>query len=125
MIVGLGIDLIDTDRIARELAREEWAAANGIFTTAELGYCRAARKPERLLAACFAAKEATLKALGTDVADLGIFREVEISFDGEDRRAVLLHKRAGAMARQLGARSVSLSLAVRAKSAVAMVILES
>jgi holo-[acyl-carrier protein] synthase len=125
MIVGLGIDLVDADRIARELDREQWQAANGIFTTAEIGYCKVASRPERRYAACFAAKEATLKALGTDIADLGIFREVEIRLDGEGDGAVLLRKRLRTMARKLGARHINLSVAVRAKSAVAMVILES
>lgn len=125
MIVGLGIDLVDTDRIARELGREQWQPANGIFSAAEIDYCRAGRQPERRHAACFAAKEATLKALGADIADLGIFREVEIRLDGEGGRAVLLRKRLRAMARKLGARHINLSVAVRAKNAFAMVILES
>jgi len=125
MIVGLGIDLVDTDRVARELGRLRWQPANGVFTAAEISYCLAGRQPAQRYAACFAGKEATLKALGADVVDLGIFREVEIRVDGGSGCAVLLRKRLRPIARKLKVRHINLSLTARRKSVVAMVILES
>ena len=125
MIVGLGIDLVDTSRIARDLSRERWRTAHGIFTAAEIRHCSAGMQPERLYAACFAAKEATLKALGADVADLGIFREVEVRGGPGGECAIRLRKRLLAIARRSGTRSINLSVAVRKKNVVAMVILES
>jgi len=125
MIVGLGIDLVDTERVARELSLERWHPASGIFTAAEISYCGAGRQPERRFAACFAAKEATLKALGADIADLGMFREVEVRSDRGGECAVRLRKRVLTLARRSGTRSINLSVAVRKRNAVALVILES
>jgi len=125
VIVGLGIDLVETSRIARELRRQPWQAANGVFTAAEVGYCSAGRQPERRYAACFAAKEATLKALGTEVSDLGIFREVEVRFACGVERTIVLRNRLKAIAKELGARHINLSIAAARKVVGALVILES
>lgn len=124
MIVGLGIDLVDGDRIARELAHGNWDANDGVFTPVEIAYCSSGKHPERRYAACFSAKEATLKALGMEVPDLAIFREVEIRLDGE-KKDVVLRRRAAAAARQLGTCRILLSVAVGPKRAAAMVIMES
>ena len=125
VIVGLGIDLVDTSRMAREFAHTPWQAGDGIFTAGEISYCNAGRQPEQRYAACFAAKEATLKALGTEVLDLGIFREVEVRFSSGVERTIVLHDRVEAIAKKLGARRLNLSIALATKSVGATVILES
>ena len=61
MIVGLGIDLLENNRVERELARGDWLLNEGIFTREEIKDCSGSRKPALRYAACFAAKEATLK----------------------------------------------------------------
>jgi holo-[acyl-carrier protein] synthase len=122
MIVGLGIDLIANDRVQRELLRGEWLAGDGIFTHREISRCRSNRRPAICYAACFAAKEATLKALGIQVADLGMLREVEVEL-GEGC-AILLHNRIKSESERLGARHVRLSLASGKRQTGAMVILE-
>ena len=124
MIVALGIDLVDSKRMARELARGDWSPHDGVFTPSEIAYCTAGKHPERRYATCFAAKEATLKALGMDIPDLGIFREVEIRLQAESKD-VVLRRRAAAAARQLGACRILLSVAPGINRAAAMVIVES
>ncbi|MGI8727633.1 MAG: holo-ACP synthase [Solirubrobacterales bacterium] len=60
---GLGIDLCEIARIERAL--ERYPRLRGrLFTRAELSYADRRRRPGRHLAARFAAKEATIKALG-------------------------------------------------------------
>ncbi len=76
-------------------------------------------------AACFAAKEATLKALGIGVADLGILREVEIERQPGGAYAVVLHRRTRSQARELGVRRVKLAVARSKKQTAAMAVLES
>ena len=125
MIVGLGIDLVESSRVGKELARRRWGPDDGVFTPTESTYCRAGKQTEQRYAACFAAKEATLKALGTVVPDLGIFREVEVEFGGRTQPEIILHDRLQETARQLGANRINLSLAVARKHIGAMVILES
>lgn len=63
MPVGLGIDLLEIDRLERALARHP-RLAQRIFTDAEREYAAARARPGRHLAARFAAKEAVVKALG-------------------------------------------------------------
>lgn len=125
MIVGLGTDIVETGRVARELERGPWLDQDGIFTLAEIAYCSSAKSPAQRYAACFAAKEATLKALGTEVEDLGLFQEVEVRFDSPLHKRIILHGRAHNIATELGIRNLQLSIAVARESVGAMVILES
>lgn len=60
---GLGIDLLEIERIERALARYP-RLAERLFTAAEREYAAARARPGRHLAARFAAKEAVVKALG-------------------------------------------------------------
>jgi holo-[acyl-carrier protein] synthase len=60
---GVGIDLLEIDRLERALRRHP-RLAERIFTAAERSYAAARARPARHLAARFAAKEAVVKALG-------------------------------------------------------------
>ncbi len=73
MIVGIGIDIVEPERLSRVLD----SIPERVFTARELAAC--ADRVDRLdaLAARFAAKEACLKALGTGLFE-GALREVEI-----------------------------------------------
>lgn len=73
--MGIGIDLLEIERLERALERRP-RLAERLFTEAELAYARARARPGRHLAARFAAKEATVKALG--LGGLGGLREIEI-----------------------------------------------
>ena len=123
MIVGLGIDLVANSRVERELARDEWLQGDGIFTSLEISRCSRNRRPALCYAACFAAKEAALKALGVEVADLGMMREVEVELG--DRCGIVLHDRMKSESEQLGVRHIRLSIAPSKRQTGAMVILES
>jgi holo-[acyl-carrier protein] synthase len=63
MSSGVGIDLLEIDRLERALRRYP-RLAERVFTEAELEYAEARARPARHLAARFAAKEAVVKALG-------------------------------------------------------------
>ena len=63
MSSGVGIDLLEIDRLERALERHPRLAAR-VFTQAERDYAAARARPGRHLAARFAAKEAVVKALG-------------------------------------------------------------
>jgi len=60
---GVGIDLLEIERMERALERHP-RLAERVFTAAERDYAAARARPARHLAARFAAKEAVLKALG-------------------------------------------------------------
>ena len=71
---GVGIDLLEIDRLERALKRHPRLAAR-VFTAAEREYAAARARPGRHLAARFAAKEAVVKALGLRGFGLG---EIEV-----------------------------------------------
>jgi len=123
VIVGTGIDLFEISRMEGELARGNWRLRDGVFTPHEIEYCDAGRQPPRRYAACFAAKEAALKALGAEAADLRDFREVDVRFGTPD--GIELRGRLRAMARKLGAQHITSTVAVTRNWVGAMVILES
>jgi holo-[acyl-carrier protein] synthase len=62
---GVGIDLLEIDRLERALQRHP-RLAERVFSEAEREYAMARARPARHLAARFAAKEAVIKALGLD-----------------------------------------------------------
>lgn len=74
MAPGIGIDLIEIDRLERALERHP-RLAERVFTAAERDYAVARARPARHLAARFAAKEAVVKALG--LSGFGL-REIEV-----------------------------------------------
>jgi holo-[acyl-carrier protein] synthase len=71
---GVGIDLLEIDRMERALERHP-RLADRLFTEAERDYAAARARPGRHLAARFAAKEAVVKALG--LTGFG-FGEIEV-----------------------------------------------
>lgn len=125
MILGIGIDLMEHARVQRELEQNPWTDDDGIFTPQEIARCRISRKCVARYAACFAAKEASLKAIGLEAGDLGIFREVELGEDDEGGHAVMFHGRVKSRSELLGVRRIRVSIAVARKLTGAMVVLES
>ena len=73
-MLSTGVDIIEIDRVRQVLERYGQRFLNRIFTPDEIAYCRD-RAPN--LAARFAAKEATMKALGTGIRGVG-WKDIEV-----------------------------------------------
>jgi holo-[acyl-carrier protein] synthase len=67
-IIGLGLDATEIHRIAEMIERYGDRFVRRVFTDGEIEYCRRKRDGSSSFAARFAAKEATMKALGTGQA---------------------------------------------------------
>jgi holo-[acyl-carrier protein] synthase len=115
MIVGVGIDVVDTGRFAEALARTPRLAGR-LFTEGERGL------PLRSLAARFAAKEALAKAIGAPRGLLWTDAEIVTGPDGRPRLQV--SGTAAAVAAGLGVPGWHLSLSHDAGIASAVVIAE-
>jgi len=111
---SVGIDLIEIERIEQALARRPRLAAR-LFTEGELAYAEARRRPGRHLAARFAAKEATIKALGTPLA------ATEVEVVNGSPPTLRLHGGAAARADSLGV-ALSVSLTHSRENAAAVVL---
>lgn len=70
MVTGIGVDIVEVDRIRRAFRRHGERFLRRVFSEEEWSRCRDRRDPAPCLAACFAAKEAASKALGTGMVDL-------------------------------------------------------
>ncbi len=68
VVLGVGTDLVEVERIRGAHERHGERFLQRIFTEGEIAYCRGHRDPHPFLAARFAAKEAAAKAFGTGIA---------------------------------------------------------
>ena len=123
MIIAVGFVLIEIERIAKALQRENFCTR--IYTAAELSYAGSKKNQRKAasLAAVFAAKEAVAKALGVGLGQIG-WREIEVRHDELGKPFVALSGRARALAEERGVKNIHLSLSHSREYALAMVILE-
>jgi holo-[acyl-carrier protein] synthase len=115
-VAGVGIDLLEIDRLERALERRP-RLGERLFTEGERAYAATTARPALHLAARFCAKEAVVKALGLAVWDP---HDVEV-IGGGGPPGVRLSGHARARARELGvAVHVSLTHTHGMAGAVAM-----
>lgn len=124
MIVGLGVDIAEVDRLQAAIGRRGESFLKRVFTPAEIAYCERHRKKFERYAARFAAKEATMKALGTGWGDGVRWVDLEVVRDKKGKPTMALAGRAGEIADALGVRHISLSLTHSGNTAFAQVIFE-
>jgi len=125
MILGIGTDLIEVERIKASYERFGERFLNRILHPAETAYCLSHKEPAPFLAARFAAKEAISKAFGTGIgAQLG-WLDMEVGRKESGEPFVILHGNGLSLLEQRRARAVLLSLSHTQVHATAMAILES
>jgi len=121
-IVGHGIDLVETARIAEVLGNHQERFLERVFTAAEQAYRADSRRRVEHLAARFAAKEAVMKALGTGLASGITWTEIEVQTEPTGAPGLRLHGRAAEVAAGLGITSWHLSLSHTDSHAIASVM---
>lgn len=120
MGLGVGIDLVRTDEVSASLAVHGQRYLERVYTEDEQ---RACRSDPRRLAAHFAAKEATVKALGWGDEDLP-WPSIAVQRTAAGRPGILLGGPAAALAERRGVRWLELSFTRRRSVAVAVVLAE-
>jgi len=126
-VVGVGVDAVDVDRFRRVLDRRP-GIARRLFTDGERADAARSADVAQRLAARFAAKEATMKALGHGIGAFAL-RDVEVvrsAGGGAAAGAPSLRLAAGAaaLARDRRVAHWHLSMTHTAHVAVAMVVAE-
>jgi holo-[acyl-carrier protein] synthase len=110
MIVGLGIDQIEIERVGRAWDRFGARFGRRVYTEAEWRYCLSRLHPAQSLAGRFAAKEAAMKALGLGwPAGIG-FRDIEVTRESSGRPGLRFNKLAASRAEMLGVNRAALSM---------------
>jgi holo-[acyl-carrier protein] synthase len=121
-VVGIGVDAVEVDRLRTVLGRRP-GMARRLFTPGEQDYARRASDPTPRMATRFAAKEATMKALGIGLGSIR-FDEVEVVRVGLDAPTLVLHGSAAERSRRAGVVRWHLSLTHTDSVAMAFVVAE-
>lgn len=124
MIVGIGVDVVDVERVRRIHDRFGSRFATRVLASWEYDGYRQAVDPAGLVAKRFAAKEAAAKALGTGLGGGVAFRDIGVTHDGRGAPALRLTGGAAERAARLDVRCSHLSVADERSLAIALVVLE-
>jgi holo-[acyl-carrier protein] synthase len=124
MITGIGIDVVQNDRIRDSIERFGERFLKRIYTEGEMEYCKNCVHPEIHYAARFAAKEAAFKAIGTGWAAGVKWKDVEVVRLKSGQPELHLHGEALTHATSAGAKRFFVSLTHDKLVSCAVVILE-
>ncbi|MBW7997302.1 MAG: holo-[acyl-carrier-protein] synthase [Candidatus Glassbacteria bacterium] len=110
-VLGLGVDMIEIDRIVDALERRSGPRfEKRVFTAGEIEYCRSMSNPYPHFAARFAAKEAVMKAFGTGWSADVTWQGIEVVRDRRGKPHIRLNGKTAELAGKLGAKVAHVSL---------------
>ncbi len=124
MIAGIGVDIAETARFEKLLARFGERFARRVLTEAERAEFERRHRSANFLATRFAAKEAVAKALGTGIGRELSFQSVQVDRDDRGRPRLRFVAAGERLAAQRGIRNALVSLSDEKHYVVAMVVLE-
>ncbi len=124
MVIGVGTDLIEIDRMEASIERFGERFLDRVFTPEEIAYCMKKKSSAESFAARFAAKEAGAKALGTGISRGVSWKEIEVRREPGERPTLHWSGRAAERARALGVVRTELSLTHSRSTAMALVVVE-
>jgi holo-[acyl-carrier protein] synthase len=124
MIQGIGIDLVENERIEKIITKWGEKFLERVFSEEEIKYCGRHIQASIHYGARFAAKEAFLKALGIGLG-MGVkLREIEVVHDNSGKPDLSLRDGAHAQIEEREIRKIHLSLTHTKRYATAIVVLE-
>ena len=124
MIIGLGIDVEDVDRVRGAIERQGERFLRRIFTEKERAYCEQFKDRYERYAGRFAVKEAAMKALGTGWSRGVRWVDIEVLRRHGSRPTLELKGEARKIADRLGVKNIAISMTHTPKQAMAQVIFE-
>jgi holo-[acyl-carrier protein] synthase len=124
MIYGIGVDLVNIERI--EMVIDRWGKrfTDRVFTAQEIAFCSKKAFPPQAYALRFAAKEAFSKAIGLGMKQGLRWKDIEVFHSSAGRPCLKLHGRASELCREEGIVYSHLSLSDEEDYGIAMAILE-
>ena len=124
MILGLGIDLVELERIRSAFEKFGERFLKRILRPEEAAYCLSHKDPVPFIAGRFAAKEAISKAFGTGIcSELG-WLDMEVCHRASGAPYVVLHDDGLKLLEKRSAQTLYLSLSHTNQHATAVAILE-
>ncbi len=110
VLIGLGCDLIETERIHSVLKRHGDRFIKRVFTEEEQAYCNGLKFPHKHYAARWAAKEAVSKCFTTGIGEHLEWTSVSVYHGTRHEPLVRLDAKAQALLASVGATHVMLTL---------------
>jgi holo-[acyl-carrier protein] synthase len=124
MIQGIGIDMVENDRIEKIIRKWGQKFLQRVFSEEEINYCGRHIQASIHYGARFAAKEAFLKALGVGLG-MGVkLRDIEVVHDDNGKPDLLLQDGASLQIKKRKIKKIHLSLTHTKNYATAIVLLE-
>jgi holo-[acyl-carrier protein] synthase len=123
MVFGVGIDLVETKRIENTIAKFGDHFTSRTYSENEIGYCQKKPRPFLHFAACFAVKEAFLKALGSGLGAGFSLTDIETIHDSQGKPSVRLSGKAAEFLDALGIDNTQVSISHSGDYVTAVVIL--
>ncbi len=127
MIISVGVDLAEVERIRKALEdpRIGRRFRDRVFTPKEIQYCEKKRRGRyESYAGRFAAKEAVMKALGRGWGAKVAWLDIEVARARSGKPEIVLHDRTARLAEELGIRRWALSITHTAEHGLAYVVAE-
>ena len=122
MIVGIGMDLAQIQRVEGLIQRRGERVLERLFTAGERAYCESRATTGTHYAGRFAVKEAVMKLLGTGWARGVRWVDIEVVREPKSAPKVVLHGAAGRIASELGIARVFATITHDAGLAAAVVV---
>jgi holo-[acyl-carrier protein] synthase len=124
MVLGLGVDLIEIERIKQALeAKSGKRFESRVFTEGEIAYCRSKADPYSHFAARFAAKEAVMKAFGTGWTARVSWKGIEVRNNELGQPFIAFHGKTEKLAGEIGVETCQISISHNRSQAVAVALL--
>ena len=123
MIVGIGVDIVEIERINKLIDRGKNKFCERYFSADEIGYCEGKALQSQHYAGKFAAKEAIVKALNFKGSDLVELKKIIISNDGDGIPRVRLQGNPRRRAEAFKVTDIHISISHCREYAVAMAVL--
>ncbi len=123
MIYGIGIDLIEVERMSEKIGKQP-GFREFVFSEQEIAYCEKHTNKFEHYAARFAAKEAFFKAIGTGWREGTLFNEVEIGNEENGKPQVKLLGKTAITFENMKLGKIFVSLSHLKSMATAIVMIE-
>ena len=121
-VLGIGVDLVETQRIEHSLERFGERFLQRVFTDGEIAYCQSMKYPARHFAARFAAKEAVSKAFSTGIGKAIGWKDIDVHRHEGGQPFVVLEGGATELAAARGVAQVWITLSHTDPHAVPMTL---
>ena len=110
MIVGIGTDIVEVERIQKMMSDHGDHFLERVFTAAEIAHCQPRREAAQHFAGRWAAKEAVMKALGTGFTPEVGWTDIEILTLPSGQPHVVMHGTARTYSESKGIGTILITL---------------